>query len=119
MILNFIHQELHQATERKVPVLHEGDDNENLEVYHRTTYQDAQLDVCVYWPRVATDGDKRCLAILKFTSDNLPEDLTDDHLAVGVVHANAGWNAEAKADEFTFKNQKLGRNYWAPRWKVC
>jgi hypothetical protein len=111
--LNFIHQALHHGTERKVPVLKETD-NPDIEVYHRVKYRGIELDVCVYWPPREDSEFKSCMALVKFASD----DLSDEHGENGVISTDASWNADAKADKFTKKNDKLKKNYWAPRWKV-
>jgi hypothetical protein len=112
LILNFIHQELHHGTERKVPVLDATNNNSNIELYHRTAFQGVDLDVCVYWP----EGEyKVCHAMVKFASD----DLSDEHGENGVISTDTAWDASAKADVFNKKIEKLTTNYWAPRWKVC
>jgi hypothetical protein len=113
-ILNFIHQELHHGTERKIPALTEKD-NTNIETYHRVNYRGVDLDVCVYWPPREDGEFKACFAMVKFASD----DLSAEYGEGGVVSTDAAWNADAKADKFTLKNDKLASNYWAPRWKVC
>lgn len=111
--MNFIHQALHHGTERKVPILKESD-NPDIEVYHRVEYRGIELDVCVYWPPREDSEFKSCIALVKFASD----DLSDEHGENGVISTDASWNADAKADKFTAKNDKLKKNYWAPRWKV-
>jgi hypothetical protein len=114
LILNFIHQELHHGTERKIPALTEKD-NTNIETYHRVNYRGVDLDVCVYWPPREDGEFKACFAMVKFASDDLSAEYGEN----GVVSTDAAWNADAKADKFTLKNDKLMSNYWAPRWKVC
>ncbi|KAN0122759.1 hypothetical protein V8E51_001085 [Hyaloscypha variabilis] len=111
-ILNFIHQDLHHDTARTVPAL-TSKDNSDIEVYHRATYNGVELDVCVYWPPREEGDFKSCVALVKFSSD----DLSDEHGENGVISADASWNQDAKADKFTVKNDKLTKNYWAPRWK--
>jgi len=113
-ILNFIHQDLHHDTARTVPAL-TSKDNSDIEVYHRATYNGVELDVCIYWPPREEGDFKSCVALVKFSSD----DLSDEHGENGVISADASWNQDAKADKFTVKNDKLTKNYWAPRWKVC
>jgi hypothetical protein len=113
-ILNFIHQELHHGTERKIPALTEKD-NTNIETYHRVNYRGVDLDVCVYWPPREDGEFKACFAMVKFASDDLSAEYGEN----GVISTDAAWNADAKADKFTLKNDKLASNYWAPRWKVC
>jgi hypothetical protein len=111
-MLNFIHHNLHHDTVRNVPV-YSKTDNKDIEIYHRTTYMDSSLDVCVYFPPREEGGFKQCIALVKLTSDNL------DTSESAVIDGDAAWTAEAKADKFTLKNDKIKANYWVPRWKVC
>jgi hypothetical protein len=113
-MLNFIHKELHHVTERKVPVLNTETDNPNVDVYHCVKFQGVELDVCVYWPQPVEGEYKACVAMVKLTSD----DLSDECGEVGTISSDAAWNADSKKDSFTLKNDKLVKNYWAPRWKV-
>jgi hypothetical protein len=113
-MLNYIHQELHHVTERKVPVLNTETDNANIDVYHRVNFQGTELDVCVFWPPPVEGDYKSCIGMVKLTSD----DLSDERGEVGTISTDAAWNADSKGDSFTMKNDKLVKNYWAPRWKV-
>lgn len=115
MILNFIHKELKHVAERIVPVLNPTTDNPNVEIYHRTKFQGVALDVCVYWSGRDEGGFKKCEAIVKLASN----DLSQEHAEDAIISSNAAWNAQAKIDSFTLKNDAMDMNYWAPRWKAC
>lgn len=50
-ILNFIHKEVHHATERKVPALVACSKSPKYEteIYHRSTFGGSEFDVCIVW----------------------------------------------------------------------
>jgi len=76
LILNYIHQGLHHATERKVPIL-KGKQNDNIEIYHRVKYQGVELDVCIYWPPRGEGEFKEAAAMVKFADDDLSAEYAD------------------------------------------
>lgn len=110
-ILNFIHQDLHHDTERKIPALTGEESERDVEIYHRATFLGQEFDVCVHFGVRDESGHKTCVALVKLAADNM-EDETQ------FVFADASWNADAKTDKFGGKHEKLEKSYWAPRWKV-
>ena len=46
LILNYIHKRLRDVNDRFVPFLND----KKIELYHRDTFEDVDVDICVYWP---------------------------------------------------------------------
>jgi hypothetical protein len=110
--LNYIHRALKYNTQRHVPAVNPEDD-EAIEVYHREVYKGVSYDVCVIYPVREEGGFKECIAIVKFSED----DLSAEGCLNAVVCSDAAWTEAAQKDKFTSIVDKLDCNYWAPRWK--
>ncbi|KAK2624576.1 hypothetical protein QTJ16_005769 [Diplocarpon rosae] len=108
--LNFIHNALKKDIARSVPGGLGG--SKDTEIYHRGVYKDISYDVGVH-SYVTDSGVVTAQAFVKLTD-----------LSIQGVEINAAiWSAhaamvdEAKLDHATKVVTKLGKFYWAPRWK--
>ncbi|PBP16518.1 hypothetical protein BUE80_DR012724 [Diplocarpon rosae] len=108
--LNFIHNVLKKDMARSVP----GglDSSKDTEIYHRGLYQDISYDVGVH-SYVIDSGVVTAQAFVKLT------DLSIEGVEINAAiwSAHAAMVDEAKLDQATNVVAKLGKFYWAPRWK--
>ncbi|OWP00326.1 agglutinin receptor [Marssonina coronariae] len=108
--LNFIHNVLKKDMARSVPA---GlDHSKDTEIYHRTVYNGISYDVGVH-SYVTDSGVITAQAFAKLTDLSIQ----GVEINAAIWSAHAAMVGEAKLDHATKIISKLGKFYWAPRWK--